>query len=565
MSSKPRKRCVLTLALCGVLALASTRLSADPPQQQEGKKPASDLPSGLVTAAMWKEAATTPLQPGEIDRLVSQELQRVKAKPSPRTTDEQFLRRVYLDLTGALPVPADINDFLKDTDPQKRAKVIDRLLASDAYARHWGRYWREVIESRVTDGLLRLTAREFERWMVEQLKANKSWGETARLMLTAEGEMRFDGSDKNGAAYLLSSRRGADAVTERAAEVSRILMGIQIQCAQCHDHPFDSWKREQFHQFAAYFGRLRDRILFEEKKIVGVKLISSPFGEYQMPGQDNPKKKTAVQPRFLDGKAPAARLNDPQRRKALADVVTSKDNPWFAAAFVNRMWGELMGQSFYQPIDDMGPQKEAVFPTVLARVAGSFRGSDYDIKALLRAVLNSETYQRQIRPGEAPDDHLLFASVYPSRLRADALWQSLVGALGPMAGGPGGFKGKGPPGGFGRFGLEGQFKQEFGFDPSTKAEEVEGSISQALIMMNSPLINQKIKATGTNVLARILASNPKDDEAIRMVYQRTLARAPSERELTRCREHIRTVGNRAEAFEDILWALLNSTEFQTKR
>jgi hypothetical protein len=556
---------LLGVSVVAVLALSAAGLPADPPKTTPKKAEPAALPSGVIRPEVWRQASKAPLQPGEIDRLLSAEIRRANLKPAPRTTDEQFLRRVWLDLTGALPMPADIDDFLKDKSPNKRAKEIDRLLESKAYAQHWGRYWREVISSRVTDPLLLITARHFEVWMEGQLKANRSWADIVRAMLTADGELRFAEPDKNGAAFFLLSRRGADAMTERAAETSRVFLGIQIQCAQCHDHPSDVWKRPQFHEFAAYFTRLRERPVFEEKRIVGLRVVSVGFGEYRMPGKDDPKKQTILQPRFLDGQAAGWQLTDVQRRKSLADTITGKNNPWFAAALVNRVWGELMGQSFYQPVDDLGPEKEAVFPAVLARVAGSFRGSNYDVKALFRAVLNSEAYQRQIRPGESPDEHLMFASVYPTRLPADSLWKSLSGALGRM-GPPPGFGPRGPMGPFARFlGLEGQFKQEFAYDPSSRPEEVEGSVSQALLMMNNPQINQKIRAVGTNLLARVLKSYSDDGEALRVLYLRALARRPTARELARCRQHIQSVGSRAEAFEDILWALINSTEFQTKR
>jgi len=382
--------------------------------------------------------------------------------------------------------------------------------------------------------------------------------------------MKYAEPEKNGQAFFLNSRIGADAQVELAAETSRIFLGIQIQCAQCHDHPSDVWKREQFHELAAYFARFRDRPIIEDKKFVGQQIVSLPFGEHRMPDKTDPKKGRAMSPRFIDGKAPPgkgkfASLGDVERRQALADAVVSKENPWFAGAFVNRIWGSLMGQAFYQPIDDLGPQKEAVMPEVLARVAGSFSGSNYDVKRLFRTVMLSETYQRQIRPGESADDHLLFAANNPTRMSAATLWQSLVGALGDLSGPRGGLGMRPGFGPFGRFGLEGTFKQEFGFDPSSKSEEIEGSVSQALLLMNNPIINQKIQARGDNVLARILELYSEDDEALRTVYLKSLARRPTDRELARCKTHIRSVGNRAEAYEDIFWALINSTEFQTKR
>jgi hypothetical protein len=550
-----------------VLAAGVVATLIRPVQAEPAKKAAPmALPAGTISDTAWKAAATSPLQGGEIDRLVTQELARAGISPAPLTTDEQFIRRVWLDLTGSLPMPADVKDFLADQRPNKRALLIDRLLDSDAYAQHWAHYWRNVIASRTTDLRGRLLVRHFDQWLTEQLKANKHWDEIVRAMVTARGDIRYAEPDKNGAAYFLLSHLGADATTERAAETSRVFLGIQIQCAQCHDHPSDVWKRQQFHELAAYFARLRERpIRGEAGKPGGLALMSLPRAEYQMPGKDDPKKGVKMQPRFLDGKSPGADLGDLQRRKALADSITAREDPWFAAAYVNRIWGELMGQSFYQPVDDLGPEKEAVFPTVLTRTAAGFRGSGYDIKALFRVLLNSQTYQRQIRPGESADAHLLFAAAYPTRLSADALWQSLVDVLGRMGPAPEAMRKAGAgPFAF-RGGLEFLFKQEFDFDPSARPEEVEGSIAQALLLMNNPQINQKIQARGTNLLARILTAYPDNGDALRMLYLRTLARRPTDRELARCQDYIRTVGNRAEAFEDLLWTLVNSTEFQTKR
>ena len=563
-------RSVLLTTLVAALAVQADSVQADPPQKKEqaAEKKTVIYPTGYLRTEDWLKVSTAPLAPGELDRLVNEQLKKANVEPARRTTDEQFIRRAWLDLTGRLPMPADVSEFLADKSPNKRAQLIDKLLATDDFAKHWGLYWRDVIMSKISDQRTNLFTPHFEKWIVEQFKANRKWSEITRDLLTATGEVRNADIDKNGQAFFMISRRGADYVTEIAAETSRIFLGIQIQCAQCHDHPSDVWKRQQFHEFAAYFARSRERPIFEEKKIKGSAVASLPFGEHALPDKDNPTKKgKPLQPKFIDGKGPPAKgfkgLSDSERRTALADAIVSKNNPWFAGAFTNRMWGELMGQSFYQPIDDLGPEKEAMMPEVLARVAGSFRGSDYDVKGLFRALMNSETYQRQIRPGESPDQHLLFASHNMARLSANALWMSLVDALGQMGQPPRGMPAFGP---FARFAtFEALFKQEFGYDPSSKAEEIEGSVSQALLMMNNPTINQKIQAKGTNLLARILASYSQDDEAVRMVYLRTLARRPTDREMARCRELIRTVGNRAEAFEDILWALINSTEFQTKR
>jgi hypothetical protein len=565
----------LTAGLLAVFTLSgpSQALADKKPQKNKKGPPQPAKPiappaprSALLTQEAWQQAPLTPLRPGELDQLVAQEQETSKIEPAPLTTDEQFIRRVNLDLTGQLPLPADVTEFIADSDSQKRAKLIDKLLSSDEYARHWARYWRDVVAARINDrrGLLLMWV--FEEWLFSELKNNRPWSQITRAMITAEGPCRFDDDGKNGAVFFLASHFGPDAANEQAAETSRVFLGIQIQCAQCHNHPSDQWKRVQFHELAGYFARLRQRpVKGEDGKPGGIELFSLPRGEHEMPSPEDPKKTFLTPPRFLDGKSPGQNLSDAERRRALATAIVDTSNYWFAGAYVNRVWGELMGQSFYQPVDDMGPHKEAVFPGVLTRLTGAFRGTDYDIKALFRTILNSQTYQRQIRLGDSSGRHLHFAAAYPTRLRADALWDSLVNVLGNLGGPPRPGLQRPAARFAGPQGLEGLFKLEFDFDPSLNPDEVEGSIGQALLLMNNPLLNMRLQARGTNLLGRILTAYPNDDEALRMVYLRTLARKPTDREMQKCRAYIQKIGKRTEAFEDILWALLNSTEFQTKR
>jgi hypothetical protein len=296
-------------------------------------------------------------------------------------------------------------------------------------------------------------------------------------------------------------------------------------------------------------------------------MVSLPFREARVPDKNDPTRGTPTQPRFLNGKAPRPGLPDKDRRAALAAEVISPENFWFAAAFVNRVWGQFMGQAFSQPVDDMGPGKDVVMPAVLVRLSASFRGTGYDVKQLLRTVCNTDAYQRQIRPGASDDEHLHFAAAYPTRLRAESLWQSLVNVLGPL--GPP-FAGRAALAGL--FGpvtrpvpLEIAFLNEFRYDPSLKADEVEGSFPQALLLMNNPQINSQLRARSFNMLGRLLSDHPENETAVKALYVRALARRPTDRELRKAAEYVHEVGKREEAFEDLLWALINSTEFQTKR
>ncbi|GIW81030.1 MAG: hypothetical protein KatS3mg105_2837 [Gemmatales bacterium] len=551
---------------CAAVVLAIAFFTADAFGQRRPRIDFRNLPEATPSSEAdrlrleeWQKAPKTRLAPGELDQLVAEELRSATLKPAPVASDENFVRRVTLDLTGRLPLPADITEFIADKNSDKRARLIDRLLASEEYAQHWSRYWRDVVTANLTDQRAILYVQPFEYWLQEQFAKNTPWNEIVRAMLTAEGQIEGSEPTKNGAAYFLASHFGPDAANERAAETARIFLGIQIQCAQCHDHPFDQWKRVQFHEFAAFFGRMRERPIRNAGQGFGMQLISVRFGEHLMPDKKDPEKRFITHPRFLTGATPGKNVDDQDRRKALADYITSTDNFYFAAAYVNRIWGVLMGQSFYEPVDDMGPQKEVVMPKVLARLAASFQASNYDIRRLFRDIMTSDTYQRQIRLGEAASQHMYFSAAYPTRLSADALWNSLTGVLGRM--GPSintRYFGR-------RNGLEALFKQEFRYDPSTPPDEVEGSIPQALFLMNNPVINDKIRAVGTNLLARILKAYPNDDDALEMVYLRVLGRKPTAKERERCRAYLKEVGDRTEAFEDILWVLLNSTEFQTKR
>jgi hypothetical protein len=450
-------------------------------------------------------------------------------------------------------------------------------------------------------------------------------------MITAIGR-----NDENGAVGFSLAHESRP--VELAGEVSRIFLGVQIQCAQCHDHKTDSWKRAQFHEFAAFFAGVRQRRVgapaMGQLPVFAVS-VQGPR-RYFMPDKDNPSKQIPVSPRFFltsSKTKPDAPLAEavpvPERRALAASYVTGQDNPWFAKAFINRVWYALMGEAFYEPVDDIGPERTPKGAEVLDPLAQQWQTGGYDIRWLLRTILNTQSYQRRVRSSANAAGKTPFASSCPSRLRADQVFDALVQALAlPVDSGGNALRGPGakqggaePPAGkrvnpqaknslkaqarllslgdpkrlqsqtptkgaakkaAEAVGLASQvgkkaavlrrpggfrllFDRLFGIDPSIANEDVVGTIPQALFLMNSPMINNRTQARPGTVLGQILRDAPNNRAALGALYLRVLSRQPTNHEVEICGRYLTTVDNRAEAFEDIYWSLINCTEFLTRR
>ncbi|MBX7074699.1 MAG: DUF1549 and DUF1553 domain-containing protein [Pirellulales bacterium] len=514
----------------------------------------------------------------EIDGLLQKEIPALATaeKPAP-ASDEVFLRRVYLDLVGESPRPAEVTAFALNPSASKRAEVVKKLLADERYGLNWARYWRDVILYRRSDDRALITAPALTQHLTEQFNAGASWRQIAIDFVTAEGDLATDGRTA-----LLASQWGT--IPETAAEVSRVLMGVQIQCAQCHDHKTDRWKREQFHQLAAFFPRIAIRPVREEGKRIGFELLARdeaagqrqnkkgnkkapPRFEHYMPDLGDPTAQGALmQPVFfVTGQKLKPGLTDEQRRQALANWIVSERNPWFARSVVNRLWAELLGEGLYEPVDDLGPDRVCAAPQTMDLLAVQLAAHDYDLRWLLETIATTELYSRQSRPRRQSNE-TPFVATCPQPLRADQLFNNLVAALGVEDEQP-----EAKPGD--RAALirrarvpRGQFNAAFGFDPSAPRDELAGSIEQALVMMNSqPVARAMSGGKQKTMLADLLRDSKNDDDVTLELYLRCLGREPSDQELTTCRDYLNEVGDRREAFEDILWSLINSTEFLYRR
>jgi len=336
----------------------------------------------------------------EIDRLLAEETFDGETSLAELTDDVTFLRRVTLDLIGELPSPESITAFALDRSPEKRSRAIHSLLENPLFGQNWGRYWRDVVMYRRNDERALVASTSLVTYLTEQFNEGTPWDKVARELITAKGNLFQDGSTG-----LIAAQWGE--IPDTAAEVSRILMGIQIQCAQCHDHPTDRWNREQFHTFAAFFPRIAvRRIRGTDGMRRGFELVSKER-ERRRPGQGNAKKKkkppgeragpehympnlsdptargTLMEPKFfVTGQTLEAGTSDDERRDRLARWLTSRNNPWFAKAFINRIWAELVGEGFYEPVDDLGPDRECSAPETLDLLVQQFVAHAYDVKWL---------------------------------------------------------------------------------------------------------------------------------------------------------------------------------------
>ncbi len=528
---------------------------------------------GVGASFLWCFASASASEPAavakEVGRLLTEEIQ-AKSPAAPLVDDSTFLRRAHLDLVGEIPKPGEATAFLIDPATDKRAQLIEKLLADPRFGRNWGRYYRDVIMYRKTEERAAIIQASLQDYLIKSFNENKPWSQIATEMITAEGDAL-----EKGECGLIVAQQGQP--EEVVAEISRIFMGVQIQCAQCHDHPWDRWKREEFHELAAFFPRVASRvILTPDNRTVTVTATDFTFArgrpgnnamrfrgttEHYMSDLMNPESRgTLMKPvLFATGDELSTGVKDAERRGKLAEWITKKDNTYFSQAFVNRIWGELCGEGFYEPLDDIGPDRECSAPKTMEYLAQEFANADYDVKWLFRTIMQTELYQRQCRARRNPEE-LPFQANVAQRLRADVVLDNLYSVLGIKAA-------EETPTGY--MALRGNarntraiFNAVFGYDPSQRRDEVLGSIPQSLDLMNSPPLQSGLSGkTIFTDLGRTLTRVRNDSAMVDELYLGTLGREPSDKERSTCLAYVKEVGNRVEAFEDLQWSLINSTEF----
>ncbi len=495
-----------------------------------------------------------------------------EVKPSPVADDAEWVRRVHLDLVGHVPAGEVVEAFLRDKEPAKRSQLIEKLLTDSGYVRNFTAYWTNTLIGRVTPEKTNRPA--LEKFLRESFSGNRPWNEIAYDLISAEG--RFD---ENGAAnYLLAQLQlnpnSEEYVVEATARTARIFLGLQVQCTQCHNHPFNDWKQNQFWEFNSFFRQMQREDHEKYNPATGrmdddySELIHREFGG-PVYYETRAGLMLVAYPRYFGTEVdPEPETN---RRLELAKAITRDDtNKWLARAVVNRMWGYFFAYGFTRPMDDMGPHNPPSHPEILDRLTDEFIQSGYDLKQLCRWICNSEAYGLTSKfnsknevdnpaNGEVP----LFSHVYVKPLQVEQLYESLLVATEVQA----------TVRETGRLGNDEQSQRQrqdwteqflriFGNDEEEPAL-YSGTIPQALLMMNGPLVQSAISGEKGTYLHSVI-TNPaykKDADRIRALYVAALGRGPTSHEMKGLSGMMAKYPDRLAAYQDLYWALLNSNEF----
>ncbi len=533
-----------------------------PFSQAAGRETPSRTPSERGTPAAQLDAleqdltARAALSP--IDRDLFAQWRRLGVVPSPPVSDAAFIRRASLDICGVLPTVEEISAYEADTRADKRARLIDRLLDRPEYAAFFALKWADILQNR---GRGYGTSRQrpgtalFSSWIRDSFRTNKPYTQFVSEIITASGSQELNPPT----VWYRSVRTTQDYVES----VAQAFLGVRIQCAQCHHHPFELWSQADYYGLAAIFARVGRKGGFADAEVpTGETIYLKHSGEIR-----HPRSGEVISPKPLE--AAALKLGpyeDP--RHHFAAWLSAPDNPFVARTMANRVWGHFFGRGIIHPIDDARSTNPPTNPQLLETLSSDFVASGFDVKALIRRVCSSYAYSLSSLPNDTNrDDVQSFARFYPRRLSAEVL----LDALSQVTAVPTEF-----PGGPGKFPLgtratelpdenvNSNFLEVFGRPARTSACECErtsgASLQQALELVNSQEVQRKLTAEDGYV-ERLIAADKDDVENVVDIFRRTLSRRPRAEEQRTALEFLGTVPDRREAYRSLLWSLLATNEF----
>lgn len=489
-----------------------------------------------------------------IDDLVWKRLERLGIVPSEGCDDATFLRRVHLDVIGVLPTPDEARKFLADTSPDKRAKLVDALLARPEYADHWANKWADLLRPNPYRVGIKATV-VYDQWIRDAFRTNKPYDRFVADLVASRGS-----TFRNGATVLYRDRRSPEEVTTM---VCQLFLGVRLDCARCHHHPFEVWGQDDFFGTAAYFSRIGYKGTGISAPISGSEefVFTATRGSVKHPltGDD-------VSPKPLFGKAPIEDGEDP--RAAFVRWMASADNPYFAQVAVNRIWTEIMGRGIVEPVDDIRATNPPSNPELINALAREFRAQKFDVKQLLRTILTSHVYELSALPNPRNNwDTKNYSRHYRQRLRAE----TLLDAVCEVTGVPESFAAM--PANSRAVELwthrvQNLFLDSFGRpDPNQDppCERLsESTLVQSLHLMNAPSLHDKVTSE-KGLAARLLKQDAAPEEWIEEMYLAAYCRYPTTAERNAAVALVPKDRTKQRQFaEDLLWALLNSPEFMFK-
>jgi len=496
-----------------------------------------------------------------IDELVFSKLREMGMPPSAACNDATFIRRVTIDVAGRLPTPQETRQFLANADPGKRDRLIDRLLGSDDYAEYFANKWSALLRNKRTQPAFARGTFEFHDWVRDSLAQNKPYDRLVRDILTASGSVE---TDPPVAWY----RQVRDPKAE-LEDTAQLFLGMRLQCAQCHHHPFERWSQQDYYSFSAFFSRVARKPGMHK----GEEIVFFRRGDASA---TNAKTKQPVKPAAL-GEPPRDIAPDEDPRVALADWITAKNNPYFAKSLVNRYWKHFFSRGIVEPEDDLRETNPPTNPQLLDALARHFVDSGYDLKDLVRTICRSTTYQLDATPNEYNRiDKQNFSRYYPKRLTAETLLDAvngLTGSQSQFAGLPAGMRAMDLPDN--SFNASSYFLSVFGRPDSSSSCECERSqqptLAQSLHLLNAHEVQEKLTASDGRAARLADDSGRSDDAKLAELYLLAYSRLPDTDELSAAKQYIdrlTSVGdaparavNRRHAYEDLIWTLINTKEF----
>lgn len=531
----------------------------------------------------WPGASDRLSQVAEINRQIEQYWNDYGVNPASPAEDAEWCRRVHLDLIGRIPTVEELESFLSSEAKDKYSNLVNQLLDDDAYteefSRNWTTIWTNLLIGRTGGNANNsmIDRAGMQKFLRDSFARNKPYDRMVYELVTATGNVSPDAENFNGAVNFLIDKVNADNAAQATAATSRLFLGLQVQCTQCHNHPFNKWEQQKYWEMNAFFRQVRARggrraqMNGQTAELVDVDFMgeSNDVQEADLYyDQRNGELKIAF-PVFVDGTSIAKHgaVSEVVRRQELANLMM--DSPYLEKALVNRVWGHFMGYGFTKPVDDLGPHNKASHPELLDYLASEFRKNDFDIRDLIRWVVLSRPYGLSSKMASAKGKEVdlvddpqagtmpLFSRFYLRQMRAEELYESLLVATRAEAS-------------MGSYEQQEQrknrwlqqFAQAFGTDEGDETTNFAGTIPQVLMMFNGELIRQATGSANGNFLDRLVAdSSLSNKEKINYLFMAGLGRKAKPNEVKMASQLYTARGNPRETFQDLWWVILNSNEF----